>query len=258
MESSDGTLVELRQATLGYGRRAVLTGIDLTLRQGDFLGLVGPNGSGKTTILRALLGLLQPMAGEVRRAAVDGKPLMTGYVPQRDAGETHFPTPVREVVMMGRYRLIGALRRPSRQDRERVEEALEQTGISDLARQPFHALSGGQRQRTLIARALASEAPLMVLDEPTNGMDLASETVLLELLARLHQEQGLTVVLVTHLLHSAAAVAKQIGILHEGRLRVGPLAELLTSEMLTTVYGMPVEVHQLGRRLAIVPQDGVQ
>jgi len=255
VSAAAASLIEIRGATLGYGRHAVLEGIDLTIREGDFLGLVGPNGSGKTTLLRTLLGLQGPLAGSVTRAMREGRPVMAAYVPQRDTVDAIFPLTVRELVMMGRYCHIGVLRRPTADDHARVREALQHAGIADLAGRPFEALSGGQRQRVLIARALASDAPLLALDEPTNGMDLASETNLLALLRRLHAQQRLTVILATHLLHSVAPVASQIAILHEGRLRVGPREQMLTAAVLSEVYGMPVAVEAIGGRLAILPGE---
>src|SRR5205085_3505509 len=146
-------LVKFEHATLGYGRRVVLSDLSFDIPPGDFLGLVGPNGAGKTTILRAILGSLKPMSGSVTIALG----LRFGYVPQRDSVDYNFPLKVIDVVLMGRYDRIGLGRRPTRQDREVACEALEHVGILDLADRQLNALSGGQKQRTLIARALVGQ-----------------------------------------------------------------------------------------------------
>src|SRR5205085_3172796 len=146
-------LVKFDHATLGYGRRVVLSDLSFDIPPGDFLGLVGPNGAGKTTILRAILGTLRPMSGTVAIAPN----LRFGYVPQRDSVDYNFPLKVIDVVLMGRYDRIGVGRRPTREDRQRAIDALDHVGIADLAERQLSALSGGQKQRTLIARALVGE-----------------------------------------------------------------------------------------------------
>ena len=248
-------LIEFRGAHLGYSRRdIVLRDIDLTISRGEFLGIVGPNGSGKTTLLRTFLGLLKPVAGEVTIG--DGTPVRYGYVPQRETVDTLFPIPVEEIVLMGRYGRIGPVRRPGAEDHAVARRCLESVGIADLARRSYRDLSGGQKQRALIARALATEPDILVLDEPTNGMDLASEHSLLELVRRLHAEQRLTVVLVSHLLANVADCAERIAIIAHGSLEVGARAEMLTSERLSRLYDMNVRVHDLDGRPAIVVGNG--
>src|SRR5687768_40571 len=174
-------LVSFANATLGYGRRVVLSDLSFSISEGDFLGLVGPNGAGKTTILRAILGTLRPLSGTVTRAPG----LRFGYVPQRDSVDYRFPLKVIDVVMMGRYDRIGLMRRPSKQDKAAARNALDHVGIADLSDQFLNDLSGGQKQRTLIARALVGEPSVLVLDEPTNGMDLVATTQILGLVREL-------------------------------------------------------------------------
>jgi ABC-type Mn2+/Zn2+ transport system ATPase subunit len=237
-------------AQLGYGRGAVvLRNVNLRIEEGVFWGVVGPNGSGKTTFLRTLLGLLKPVAGTVV-VGVSG-PLRFGYVPQRETVDALFPIPVEEIVLMGRYGRIGAVRRPGRADREIARACLAQVGIADLARSDYPQLSGGQRQRVLIARALATEPDVLVLDEPTHGMDLPSETSLLDLVRRLNAEQGLSVVLVSHLLGSVADAAQSIAIISGGTLEVGTREEMLSAERLSRLYGVPVRVHRVDGRSAV-------
>ena len=250
-------LIEFQNAQLGYGRRdVVLRDVNLGLAAGDFLGIVGPNGSGKTTLVRSLLGLLRPVTGSVRFGHAE--PARFGYVPQRATVDAFFPVPVGDIVLMGRYGRIGAVRRPGRRDREIAREAMDHVGVADLARRNFAELSGGQRQRVLIARAIAAEPNVLVLDEPTLGMDLPSEHALLELVRRLHDEDGLTVVMVSHLLGSVAECAQRIAIIAGGRLDEGPREEMLTEARLSRLYGMPVRVLDVEGRCAIVAGAGPQ
>jgi manganese/zinc/iron transport system ATP- binding protein len=241
-------LVTFDGVTLGYGRRAVLTDLNFEIPEGDFLGLVGPNGAGKTTILRALLGNLEPLEGTVRRAAG----LRFGYVPQRDQVDYGFPLEVIDVVMMGRYDRIGLVRRPAAEDRRLACAALEHVGIPELAEAPLNALSGGQKQRTLIARALVGSPNVLVLDEPTTGMDLVATTQILGLVRELHDRDGLTVLMVSHALNEVANYVDRIALVLEGAFRIGPVDEIMTEDTLSEMYGIPVEVdsHE-GHRIVV-------
>jgi manganese/zinc/iron transport system ATP- binding protein len=241
-------LVTFDRATLGYGRRAVLTDISFDIPEGDFLGLVGPNGAGKTTILRALLGTLEPLGGTVTRAST----LRFGYVPQRDQVDYSFPLKVLDVVMMGRYDRIGLGRRPTDDDRRRAHEALEHVGIDRLSGRPLADLSGGQKQRTLIARALVGEPNVLVLDEPTNGMDLVATTQILGLVRELHDRDGLTVLMVSHALNEVVNYVDRIALVVEGGFRIGTTDEIMTEQALTEMYGIPVEVDSFdGHRIVV-------
>ena len=241
-------LVTFDHATLGYGRRVVLKDLTFTIHEGDFLGLVGPNGSGKTTVLRALLGTHPPLSGTVTRA--DG--LRFGYVPQRDQVDYDYPLTALDVVLMGRYDRIGLGRRPSAQDRARAMTALEQVGIPELAAQHLRNLSGGQRQRTLIARALVGEPNVLVLDEPTNGMDLVSTTQILGLVRDLHERSGITVLMVSHALNEVANYVERIALVMNEAFRIGTVAEIMNETVLSEMYGIPVEVSAFeGHRVVI-------
>lgn len=241
-------LVTFEGVSLGYGGKAVLSGLDFTLTEGDFLGLVGPNGAGKTTVLRALLGTLAPLAGTIRRATG----LRFGYVPQRDQVSAHFPLRVLDVVLMGRYDRIGLGRRPGASDHALAYRALEQVGITDLAERRLTALSGGQKQRTLIARALVGDPNVLVLDEPTSGMDLVSTTQILGLVRDLHERDRLTVLMVSHALNEVANYVERIALVVRGQFRVGAVDSILTEETLGDVYGIPVEVQSFdGHRVVL-------
>ena len=255
-------LVRFDHATLGYGRRVVLSDLTFEIPEGDFLGLVGPNGAGKTTILRAILGTLEPVAGTVARLP----DLRFGYVPQRDQVDYGFPLRVLDVVLMGRYYRVGIGRRPRREDRDRALGALDSVGIRELAEEPLTRLSGGQKQRTLIARALVGEPNLLVLDEPTTGMDLVSTTQILGLVRELHERSGLTVLMVSHALNEIANYVRRIALVQEGSFRIGAVDEVLNERTLSELYGIPVEVDSfsghrivLARRSSAVlhPKDSV-
>ena len=249
------SLVTFDRATLGYGRRAVLTEISFDIPEGDFLGLVGPNGAGKTTILRALLGSLTPLSGTVSRAPT----LRFGYVPQRDQVDYNFPLKVLDVVMMGRYDRIGLGRRPTPDDRRRAHEALEHVGIDRLAHQALADLSGGQKQRTLIARALVGEPNVLVLDEPTNGMDLVATTQILGLVRELHERDGLTVLMVSHALNEVANYVERIALVVEGGFRIGTTDEIMTEQALSQMYGIPVEVDSFaGHRIVVARRQAAE
>lgn len=249
------TLVALEGAAIGYGRRPLLSGIDLAVDAGDFLAVVGPNGGGKTTLVRTLLGAQPVLAG--RR--VWPRPLRVGYVPQREHVDTAWPFTASEVVLMGRVPLVGPVRRPGRADREAAVRALERVGLAQVASLAFGELSGGQRQRTLIARALAAEPELLVLDEPTSGMDPAAELSIVEFLRGLHEGGGLAIVMVSHRLDTVASTARRLAFVDkdETLFRVGPLEEMLVPEALGQLYGRPVSVRQVdGRRIVYPTPEG--
>ena len=242
------SLIRFDGATLGYGRRAVLTNVTFDVPEGDFLGLVGPNGAGKTTILRNILGSLKPLSGTVEISPG----LRFGYVPQRDSVDYNFPLKVIDVVMMGRYDRIGLVKRPSKEDRDRACESLEHVGILNLAEQPLSALSGGQKQRTLIARALVGQPTVLILDEPTNGMDLVSTTQILGLVRELHEKDNRTVLMVSHALNEVANYVERIALVVERGFRIGTVAEIMTEKTLTDMYGIPVDVDEMhGHRIVV-------
>ncbi|HEY3281658.1 MAG TPA: ATP-binding cassette domain-containing protein [Armatimonadota bacterium] len=243
------SLISFQNASLGYGRHTVLSGLSFELRAGDYVGIVGPNGAGKTTLLQAILGSLKPQSGAVRypRGTVS-----FGYVPQIQRMGEHFPVSVLEVVLMGRYPRLGPLRRPGPADREMALRCLEQVGIVDLAQRLFRDLSGGQKQRALMARALAAEPEVLVLDEPTNDMDVAAEHATMELVDELHSRRGLLVLMVSHLLNVVVNHVHQVVMLGGRRFAMGPVDELVKSAPLTDLYGLPLSVLEVeGKRVVL-------
>ena len=246
-------LIDLEDASLGYGRTTVLRNVRFGLDAGDFVGLVGPNGAGKTNLLRGLLGLVNPQSGERRinppEASAD---LVFGYVPQEKAVDPFFPLSVLDVVLMGRYRVLGPGRRPGAPDREVAQTCLGHVQLENLASDSFQDLSGGQKQRVLLARALATEPHVLVLDEPTSAMDLAAEKGLMAVIREQHEAHGLTVVLAAHDLNLIGRFATKIAIVAGGRVHSGAPRELLEARQLREVYGVDLEVHEVqGRRLIV-------
>ena len=246
-------LVSFNHATLGYGSRVILSDLTFSIPEGDFLGMVGPNGAGKTTILRAILRTLKPLSGTVTHAGG----MRFGYVPQRDQVDYNFPLTVIDVVMMGRYDRIGLGQRPGAQDRKLACASLDHVGILDLAEQPLNALSGGQKQRTLIARALVGQPNVLVLDEPTNGMDLVATTQILGLVRELHERDKLTVLMVSHALNEVANYVERIALVINGGFRIGRVDEIMTESVLSEMYRIPVDVDNLnGHRVVVARRDG--
>jgi ABC-type Mn2+/Zn2+ transport system ATPase subunit len=245
-------ILETRDLAVGYGSRAVVEGIDVALHPGDALGIVGPNGSGKTTFLKTVLGLLPPLRGSLRR----GDGFRASYVPQTDSIDPVFPFRALDVVRMA-ARADAALPFTATAERERLaREALDRVGVGRLADRPYPELSGGQRQRVLLARALAARPTVLALDEPTTGLDLTAETALLDLVRRLREEEGITVLLVTHGLAAVANEATQVLLIHEGRHREGPVESVLVPEVLEPLYGIPVRVDVVGGRRLVTGLPG--
>lgn len=241
-------LVSFTDVTLGYRGVPVLRHLSFHLFTGDFLGIVGPNGAGKTTVLRAILGLLGPITGRVN---VSGRPTI-GYVPQRETIDTIMPVTAMEVALMGRAPRLRPVSRPGKDDRDIAYRALAQAGVAELADHLLRDLSGGQQQRVLLARALAAEPDLLVLDEPTNGMDLAGEHAIVDLLVRLNRERGLTVILVTHFLPMVLNAATTVLLLQGDRSLHGRAEEVLRDETLSDLYGLPVRVVTVGNRSTLL------
>jgi ABC-type Mn2+/Zn2+ transport system ATPase subunit len=244
--------LEFKNAVLGYRGRAVLPPLDLVVNQGDFLGIVGPNGAGKTTVLKSLLGILKPLSGSISY----GGGLRFGYVPQQEVLDELFPLSVRDIVTMARYPLMGFPARLGREDRAAVGTALTRVEIADLADRLYRELSGGQKQRTLIARALAADPRILVLDEPTSGMDILAEASIMEIIDGLNR-QGLTIVMVSHLLSLIARHAGTIMVINK-EIVIGPADEILSEEMLSRAYGGQVRITTGGQHRKIIYVDSTK
>lgn len=236
-------VVIVEQATLGYGRRAVLRDVSLEIRAGEFWCLLGPNGEGKTTLIKALLGAIGPQRGRIALRRDFHNRRRLGFVPQEAELSPAVPTTVGEFVRGG---LVG-LGLDAATRARRLRGALELMGIATLRERSLWALSGGQRQRALVARALVRDPLLLVVDEPTAGLDLAAATGLLETLTGLSHDKGVTVVFVTHDLDIAARRATHVAFFKGGRVTAGPRAETFTAENLQRTFGVPVTLLRDGQ-----------
>jgi len=236
--SGHGPGLTLRHVSAGYGAADVIHDVTLDLPPGSVTAVIGPNGSGKSTLLKAVLGLTPSRSGEV---ALDSRPLddqrsRVGYVPQRELVDWSFPVSAGHVVMMGRYRRIGWLRRPSAADHQSVVEALAQVGMEQFGDRQIGALSGGQQQRVFLARSLVQDARVLLLDEPMTGVDRTTETLIEELFATFRREGG-TVVYATHDLESAADTADYLCFINRRVIRFGPPKETFTPPVLHETFG---------------------
>jgi ABC-type cobalamin/Fe3+-siderophores transport system ATPase subunit len=244
----DSPVIHMAEVTVAYREREGLSGIDLTVGRGEFLIILGPNGAGKTTLLNVINGLRRPTAGRVRVLGQDisrGAPLslrkQIGYVPQGLRFSARLPLNVREAVESGRAGVRGLLRRYSRADRDLVAQVLELTGLANLADRPVGLLSGGEQQRLLIARSLAQEPALFLLDEPAASLDYKGQREILQLVAVLHRERRLTTMLVTHDLAYLPREADRVVLLKQGRIYgAGAPRDWLTPERLSALYDIVI------------------
>ncbi len=240
-------IIKLEDVTVLYQDTPALTGISLEVEDGEFLGIIGPNGGGKTTLIKVILGLIKPSKGKVE---VFGRPPgqlgkdrhLIGYIPQRNLVDWDFPVSVFDLVMMGRYGRLGLFKRPSRQDREIVLGLLEAVQMQDFVERQFGQLSGGQQQRVFIARALATEPKLLVLDEPLGGVDVRAQEEFYQLLHRQKQERGLTVIVVTHDIAVVSTHVEKVACLNQILFVHGPPAEVFRTDTLQKVYGCEIEL----------------
>ncbi len=229
-------LVTLRDASFGYEGRPILEQVSFAVEAGDFVALLGPNGAGKTTLLRGIVSLIPLLAGTLDYGFDRGaNPL--GYVPQREALDPIFPLTASEVVLMGTYARLSPLRPVGRAERRIAAQCLEQVGMQTVGEQRFSSLSGGQKQRALIARALAAEPLLLVLDEPTAGVDPGAASAIMNVVARLNRERGLTVLLVTHQLRMLHSLARVVVWVQGGRAMHGSAEEMLAPARVAEVLG---------------------
>jgi len=239
-------LVRFEKVTCRYGREPVLINVDLSLTEGDFLGVVGPSGSGKTTLLRAVAGAVRPIAGRIVR---DPK-APVGYVPQVETVNWYFPVTVREAVLMSRIdgRVVPWA---SKHDRRDADEVLDRLGIGDLGTRHIRELSGGQQQRVFIARAMLRRPRLLLMDEPTSGVDVRTRHDVMHLIHELHHE-GMAIVLTTHDLNGIAAHLPKLVCLNREVIATGRPQDVITPDVLERTYGAPLEVLQHGGMPVVV------
>jgi ABC-type Mn2+/Zn2+ transport system ATPase subunit len=232
---SDHLLLSLEGVSVGYGRQVILENLNLSLARGSFTGLLGANGSGKSTILKTILGIIPPLAGRLTFHPTNGRPPVLGYTPQRESLDPVFLLTSLDVVLMAACGRVSPGRPINHAERDWARECLRQSGAAALAGRLFSELSGGQKQRVLVARALATRPDFMLLDEPIAGIDVAATFAIMDLLKRIHLEQKLTILLVSHDLTTVRQYAEQAVWLHEGRILQGSAHELLSREKIEEV-----------------------
>lgn len=238
MEEKVLPVLQIRNLSLSYNGNTALTSVDVVIPSRAMVSVVGPNGAGKSTLFKVLAGLLNPDAGEV---LVGGEPLRhrlkrVAYVPQRQDIDWRFPVTLMDVVLMGRYGRLGWLRRPGRTDRAVARHWLAQLGLDHLVDRQIGELSGGQQQRVFLARALAQEPDILLLDEPFAGVDVPTQEAVLSLLANLGN-QNITVLVSTHDLPMATSRFAYLMLLNRRLIAFGPPAEVLTPSALSATFG---------------------
>ncbi len=248
--------IDIKGLTAGYDGQAAIDNVDLEVDEGEFFGLIGPNGGGKSTLLKCMLGLIEPMKGKVKVFGMeprDGRKHI-GYVPQHSTFDREFPITVQNVVMMGRRRMKGMRPWYSAADREAVKKALTDVGMLDLRGRHISQLSGGQKQRVFIARALATEPKLMLLDEPTTSVDARMEESIYRLLRELNRE--VTVVLVTHDVGVISSYVDTIACINRKLFKNDE--PVITPDMLELAYQCPVDLiaHGLPHRVLAPHEHG--
>lgn len=233
-------LITFDNLSIGYNGQPVLSGVSLSIAPDSFTAILGANGSGKSTLLKTLLGLLPPLGGKIAAAASNGAPLVYGYVPQAIQFDPVYLLTGFDVVLMGTFGRVRPGRFVPSAERAFAWECLRATGVHDLARRRFAELSGGEKQRVLIARALATRPDVLVLDEPTAGVDAEATHNVLEFIAATRRERQISVLLVTHDFAAVRHHAQQVLWLHQGKVLQGTPDELLTSERMAEIFEIGV------------------
>ncbi len=244
VDRSGPPVVELRGIQSAYDDKVVFEGVDLSIPRGLYTGIVGPSGSGKTTLLKAMLGLVRVTAGDVLVSGVRVNGSANrgiGYVPQLETVNWNFPVTVEQVVLMGRQREMGWLPWPTREDRRVALDLLEHLGIRQYAQRQIRALSGGEQQRVFLARALIGRPQILILDEPTSGVDVKTQHHILHLLSQLNRE-GVTIILTTHDLNSVARHLPWVICFNRSLVAQGDPQEVFTSEILSRTYNSEMVV----------------
>ncbi len=232
--------VELENVTVTYQEKVALHGVNLSLKSGSIVGLVGMNGSGKSTLFKTIMGFIRPKIGRVQ---IEGLPIpvaqkrgLVAYLPQTEQVDWQFPVSVYDVVMMGRYGYMNVLRLPRPVDRRMVQESLQRVEMWALRNRPIGELSGGQKKRAFLARALAQQAKILLLDEPFNGVDVKTERAIIQLLMEL-RNLGQTILVSSHDLVSISTFCDQVIFINQTILAYGATAEVFTPENLTRTFG---------------------
>ena len=240
---TSGALLEIDQLSVNYGANLALSGVRATVPPGTVVGLIGPNGSGKSTLLKAVAGVLKPVSGAIR---LGGEPIRAraarvAFVPQREEVNWDFPVTARDVVLMGRYRSLGWLRFPGREDRRHADEALARLGLEGLGHRHISQFSGGQQQRVFLARAMVQDPEIVLLDEPFTGVDVRNRAVFHEAIQDFAR-RGITVLIATHELDEVRATTNMVMCLNRQMVAFGPTERTFTPENLRATFGGQVAV----------------
>jgi ABC-type Mn2+/Zn2+ transport system ATPase subunit len=248
--------LKVRDLAAGYDARPAIDRITFAIRPGQMVGVIGPNGAGKTTLFKAILGLIPRHSGEILLHDADAlaQRAMMGYLPQLDAIQRTFPVSVSDVAMMGRYPRMGWARRPGTEDAAAVRNALERVDLLDHAHTQIGKLSGGQMQRVLLARVLAQDPHLLLLDEPVSGVDPTTQHAVFEVLEGL-RDAGKTVVVATHDLNCVVERFDQVMCLNKTLIAYGPPREVFRGEILEATYGSHLMIVQVGDRRVVVADE---
>jgi ABC-type Mn2+/Zn2+ transport system ATPase subunit len=249
---TSGWVLKADGLTIGYGRHALFHDMSFEVARGEILGIVGPNGCGKTTLLRTVLGLLEPLAGRVQKRPG----LHVSYVPQRERIERIIPVTAFEVVLMGPGARTPALQRLRSTAHDAARRSLELLDIESLGERLFRTLSAGQQQRVLLARALATDPDVLVLDEPTVGMDVAGEAAIIDFLRDLNGRRRVTILIVTHLLPIVLNLANTIMLMNADAVLHGPVDDVLQESRLTALYRVPVRLGVVAGQRTLVVERG--
>lgn len=230
--------ISIHSVTVAYERRPVLWDVDFDIPSGMITGIIGPNGAGKTTLLKAILGLIPLVTGQIRifGSDIQNSRHLLCYVPQRETVDWDFPVSVLDVVLMGRYAQLGWFRRPQKADIAVAMRCLEQVSMTEFANRQISQLSGGQQQRVFLARALAQEAKVYLMDEPFAGVDAATEQAIIELM-RSMRSAGSTIVVIHHDLQTVRKYFDQVAMLNMRLVATGPTSEVFTDAHLSQTYG---------------------
>ncbi len=235
----NSTALEIKDLTVAYGNNIVLDVSSLTIDQGSMVGILGPNGAGKSTFIKSILDLIPAQQGSVK---IFGAPFASqkgicAYVPQRASIDWHFPISALDVVLMGCYARLGWFRRPTNSDKEQALHTLEELGMREYAHRPIGQLSGGQQQRIFLARALLQDSPILILDEPCNGIDAQTQRLIMQKLSALARS-GKTVLIVHHDLSHVLDYFTRTLLLNKSLIAFGPTREVFTSALLEKTFGI--------------------
>ncbi len=251
-------LIKLKDVSVYYNKTlAALSDVSISIKEEEFVAIIGPNGSGKSTLLNVIMGNVFPQQGTV--SVFGNSPAgfrnKIGYLPQKETFDPYMPFVVKEIVMMGRYPYIGLFKKPHKKDFEIAKDALKSVDMEGKSDEPIGHLSGGERQRAFIARALVGNPEILLLDEPTTGLDVKSQRSLISLIAKIHREKRLTILMVTHNINFLSRYLDRVIYLKNKVYFDGTPNDILNSDKLSELYGAPVDVFEKNGQICVMVED---